>query len=274
MLSARLKPWLSERATAIAVVLFLFSLLLYTVAFLVEKGVQFLTPATVIAAIATALLLASVSVTIEQYLKIKLTDPDIISVLAARKLGVVQVQERHVTQGSFTGLPPDVLEGCHHELLIVAYAADSFVTRNRSWLVEALDSGKRVGLLILHPDQLEQPRQTEGRDLRHHIQNTLAICEQILDERPARRDTFAIRGYPGHLYYTGLFVDRYILAGSSVHKGLVGIQLKANYKTQHEGLVLTLAPSSKYAEYYSDSCKAVWDNGLNLLNSAPNTAAS
>jgi hypothetical protein len=164
MANTRLKPWLSERATALAFVLFLLSLFLYTVAFLIERGLQALSPATVLAAIATALLLASVSVTIEQYIKAKLTDPEVVSVLNARRLGIIHVQERNVTQDLFTGLPSDVLDGCHHELLILAYAADSFITRNRSWLTDALDSGRQVGILILHPDHLEQAKQTERRD--------------------------------------------------------------------------------------------------------------
>jgi len=273
MTRAHLKPWLGERATAIALVLFLLSLFLYTAAFLVERGFQSLSPATIIAAIATALLLSSVSVTIEQYVKAGLTDPDITSVLAARKLGVLKIQERNASQGSFTGMPDDVLAECHHELIVVAYSADSFVNRNRAWLADALDSDKRVGLLLLHPDRLEQATQTERRDVRPHLDTTIGICEQILAEKPARRGNFIVKGYPGHVYYTGVFVDRCIMSGHSVDRGTVRVQLKANYKTQHEGLVLTMSSNSRYAEFYSDSCKALWNNAVDLVTSASNETA-
>jgi len=269
MTRTHLKPWLAQRATAIAIILFLLSLCLYTAAFLVERGFQSLSPATILAAVATALLLSSVSVTIEKYVTSRLTDPDIVSILAIRQLGIAEIQERDVSSGLFTGMPPTLLTDCHHELLIVAYSADSFVNHQRKWLAQALDEGRVVGLLLLHPETLEQATQTELRDAGPHLQTTLGICKQLLAEKPDRKSNFKVKGHRGHFYFTGVLLDRFILEGESIHKGTVRIQLKANYKTQHEGLVITLTPDSKYAQFYSDSCKALWNAAEDLLANEP-----
>jgi hypothetical protein len=263
----RFKKWVGERAGALAVLLFCISLVLYGIAFLVEKGFTSLSPATFIAAIATALLLASVSVTLEQYIKTSLTDPEINSILVARKLGLHLIQERNVVQGMLTGMPSGMLDACNRELVIVAYSADNFVVRNRSWIIDSVKEGKHVGLLILHPDHLEQARQTERRDFRSQVDTPLGFCEQIVSECAGGPGSFRVRGYAGHFYYTGIFVDRHIFSGdsSSVHVGIVCIQLKANFRSQHEGIVLTLSPSSRYAEYYSISCRELWSESSDLL---------
>lgn len=264
----RFKRWLGEKAGVLAVLLFCISLILYGLAFLIEKGFSSLSPATIIAAVATALLLASASVTVEQYIKTSLTDPEINSILMARRLGLQLIQERNVTQDMFTGMPPAILERCNRELVIVGYSADNFVVRNRSWIIDAVKEGKHIGLLILHPNHLEQAKQTEKRDLSAQIDNALGLCEQIRLECAGATGSFRVRGYPGHFYYTGVFVDRYIFSGdpSSVHLGLVCVQLKANFRSQHEGIVMTLSSGSRYADYYSASCRQLWSESTDLLD--------
>lgn len=263
----RFKKWVSERAGALAILLFCIGFVLYGIAFLLEKGFSSLSPATVIAAVATALLLAAVSVTLEQYIKTSLTDPDVNSVLMVRKLGLQLIQERNVAQGLFTGMPAETLDACNRELVVVGYSADNFVVRNKSWIVDAVKEGKHIGLLILHPEHLDQAKQTEKRDLSSQIETTLGLCDQIVTECSGAPGSFKVRGYPGHFYYTGVFVDRYIFSGnpSSVHVGLVCIQLKANFRSQHEGIVLSLSRNSRYAEYYSLSCRELWSEAIDLL---------
>jgi hypothetical protein len=263
----RFKKWVGERAGALAILLFCIALVLYGIAFLIEKGLSSLSPATFIAAVATALLLASVSVTLEQYIKASLTDPEVNSVLMARKLGLQLIQERNVAQGLFTGMPPAILDACNRELVIVGYSADNFVVRNKAWIIDAVKEGKHIGLLILHPNNLDQAKQTEKRDLGSQIDTTLSLCGQLVSECAGAAGSFKVRGYPGHFYYTGIFVDRYIFSGnpSSVHVGLVCVQLKANFRSQHEGIVLTLSSNSRYAEYYSTSCRELWSESIDLL---------
>ncbi|MDA8019301.1 MAG: hypothetical protein MPN21_17815 [Thermoanaerobaculia bacterium] len=269
----KVKKWIGERAGAIAALLFVTSLVLYGVAFLIEKGLSALSPATVTAAVATALLLASVSVTIERYIKTSLTDPEIEAVLRARQLGLERIQERNVTQGLFTGLPKNLLAKCTKELLVLAYSADNFVVRNSSWIVDAVKHGKHVGLLILHPDDLDQAKQTERRDLRSQIETTLGLCEKVVADCADSEGSFDVRGFAGHFYYTGIFVDRYIFSGSpdSVHVGPVCVQLKANYRSQHEGIVLTFRRDSRFADFYSASCRELWSEADELLPRANET---
>jgi len=267
----RLKRWLGERSPFVAAGLFGLALLLYGVAYLIERGFTALSPATLLGAIATAFLLASVSVTIEQYIKTRLTDPDLKSVLAARLLGIEEIGERNMAQSKFTGMPTDTLENCQRELLILAYSADNFVERKRWWIEEALDDGKYIGILILHPNTPEQGVETENRKLDYQAKKTIDLCKQIIAKNPSWSSRLALRGYQGHLYFTGVLVDRNILrpTARSVHLGRVCVQLKANYMTQHEGIVLTLSPGSPYSAYYSVSCRELWERAASLLSDSP-----
>lgn len=267
----KIKKWLGEKAGFLAVALFVASLVLYGVAFLTEKGFNAFSPATVIAAVATALLLAATSVTLEQYVKSSLTDHEVGFVLMARSLGLSVVKERNVLQGKMTGLPDDIKDNCNRELVVVAYSADKFITGAQQWIMDYVDEGKHVGLLILHPENNEQATETEGRDISSQIETTLSIAHQIASRCRGKAGSFEVRGFRGHFYFTGVFVDRHIMVGdpSSVHVGLVCVQLKANYKSQHEGLVLTLAKGSRYAGYYSSSCRAVWLTSETLVMTRP-----
>ncbi len=268
----RLKQWLGARTNLLAATILGLSLVLYTIAYLLDKGLAGLTPGTVLAAVATALLLAAVSVTLEQYIKTKLTDGDVVSVLNSRRLGILQIQERNVLQGQITGMPSDILDSCRRELFIVAYAADNFVERHRSWIIDALDSGIRIGILVLHPDHLEQAEETEGLNIYSHVEKALVYNREILLDSGSGRDNFEVRGHQGHFYFTGIFVDRAITEESKTRsrEGMVCVQLKANFKSQHRGIVLTLAHDSPYSEYYSDSCRELWRRSTSLANATEN----
>ncbi len=267
MFRVRMKQWLGERASLVAVGLFALALFLYALAYLLEKGFTALTPGTVIGAVATALLLAAVSVTIEQYIKTNLTDIDVTSVLRSRELGIQQIAERNIARGRFTGLLKGFLDECREEIVILAYAGDNFIERNRAWIKEALRHGTQVGLLILHPEQLEQADQTEGRDISSHIQKTLGYCRQLVAENPPGVEKFEVRGYTGHLYYTAIFVDRQIKneVKGSEGTGRVCVQMKANYMSQHQGIVVTFNGKSPYSRYYTSSCRVLWQNSADLL---------
>ena len=107
----------------------------------------------------------------------------------------------------------------------------------------------------------------EGRDIGPHIQKTLGYCRQLIAEDSRRAKYLKVRGYAGHLYFTGAFVDRNIMQSENKsHKGIVGVQIKANFKSQHEGIVLTFRPGSRYSTYYTDSCCEIWNRSSDLLN--------
>ncbi len=263
----RLKHWIGERPGVIAGAITILALILYAVAYIIERGFTGLTPGTLIASVATALLLASISVTIEQYIKAKLTDREINTIITIRDLGIEQIQERNVSRGLFSGLPTGILNACHHEVVVLAYAADNFIERNRPWIAESLDEGIRVGLILLHPDTLEQAEQTEGRNITAHIQKTLAYCNQLIFENPERAKQLYVKGYTEHIYFSGVFIDRTIICSDTKHTklGLVSIQLKANFKSQHQGIVLTFSPESRYCDFYCKSCSEIWKRSCDLL---------
>jgi len=275
----RIKQWIGQRASFVAIGIFVLALILYAIAYIIERGFTGLSTGMVIAAVATALLLAAVSVTIEQYIKAKLSDQEVNTALKCREFGIQNLEERSLSRSIGLDLPTEILNACRSEVLVIAYSADNFIERNKSWVRKALDNGKSVGLLILHPEQLEQANQTENqRDIFPQIEKTLGYCKKIIAERSDRANHLKVRGYRGHFYFTGIFIDCNILQPSqSAPAGLVRIQLKANFKTQHEGLVLTFNPKSRYAIYYAESCRKIWNQAEDLLNAkeyatSPNTA--
>ena len=99
----RIKRWIGERAGWVAGSLFVISLILYTFAYLIEKGFASLSLGTILAAIATAILLASVSVTIEQYIKTNLSEHELDMIQVCRDFGIQAIQERIVERGEFAG---------------------------------------------------------------------------------------------------------------------------------------------------------------------------
>jgi len=247
---------------------FALALILYAVAYLIERGFTGLNKGTVIAAVATALLLAAVSVTIEQYIKAKLSDQEVNIALKCREFGIQNLEERSVSRGISLSPPHEVLKICRSEVLVIGYSADKFVEDCQPWIVEALDNGKYVGLLILHPEQLEQANQTETqRNIKPQIDKTLGYCKKFVAGSPKRAKHLRVRGYHGHFYFTGIFVDRSIVATSSASKnGPVRIQLKANFKSQHEGLLVAFNSNSRHATYYEESCREIWNQAEDLLN--------
>ena len=263
----RIKRWIGERAGWVAGSLFVISLILYTFAYLIEKGFASLSLGTILAAIATAILLASVSVTIEQYIKTNLSEHELDMMQVCRDFGIQAIQERIVERGEFAGLP-DLLEECRAEVLIVAYAADNFIEKKREWIVQSLGRGIKVGLLILHPDNLEQPKETQGLNFAPQTQKTLNYCEKLRKSKTPGIENFIVKGYAGHLYFTGIFVDRYITEPpkKKVKYGRACVQLKANYKSQHKGILLTFSSKSRQLEFYIDSCRQLWKRSEILVN--------
>jgi len=127
----------------------------------------------------TALLLAAVSATIEQYIKAKLSDQEVNTALKCRELGIQNLEERSLSRSIGLDPPTEILNACRSEVLVIAYSADNFIERNESWVREALDNGKSVGLLILHPEQLEQANQTENqRDIFPQINKPWDIAKK------------------------------------------------------------------------------------------------
>jgi hypothetical protein len=263
----RIKQWIGQRPSLVAGGIFVLALILYAIAYLIERGFTGLSTGAVIAAVATALLLAAVSVTIEQYIKAKLSDQEVSTALKCREFGIQNLEERSVSRGIGLSPPHELLNICRSEVLVIGYSADKFVEDYQSWIVEALDKGKYVGILILHPEQLEQANYTERqRDIKPQIKKTLGYCKKFVDESPEREKRLWVRGYRGHFYFTGIFVDRSIVTTtpSPSTNGPVRIQLKANFKSQHEGLLLTFNSQSRHATYYEESCREIWNRAEDL----------
>ena len=80
--------------------------------------------------------------------------------------------------------------------------------RNRPWIIDALKRGTHIGLLILDPEYLEQAFQTEDRDITPNLDKTTGYCKQLKEQYPKEMENFEVRGYAGHLYYTGIFSDQ------------------------------------------------------------------
>ena len=272
----RIKQWIGQRSGLVAGGIFVLALILYAIAYLIERGFTGLSTGIIIGAVATALLLAAVSVTIEQYIKAKLSDQEVNIAIKCREFGIQNLEERSVSRGIALDPPADILNTCRSEVLVIAYSADNFVERNKSWIIKALENGKYVGLLILHPKQLEQANQTEkGRDISPQTRKTLGYSKEFITGRPERANRLKVRGYSGHFYFTGILIDRNILRPpiSASTKGPVRIQLKGNFKSQHEGLVLTFNSRSKYAIYYEESCREIWNLARDLLNTKENATS-
>ena len=266
----QIKQRIGQKFNLIVGVLFLLALILYAVAYIIEKGFTGLSIVTITAAVATALLLTAVSVTIEQYIKANLSDQEVKTMLKCREFGVQNLEERSTFRRINIYPPANILHTCHSEVLVVAYSAENLVEANQSWITSALNNNKYIGLLILHPEHLEQANQTEkGRDIKSQICKTLEYCKALTKDSNRRAAHLKVKGYRGHFYFTGIFIDRNIwglpISNSHQVNGLVRIQLKANFKSQHEGLVQTFNPQSKYAIYYEESCREIWKRSEDLL---------
>lgn len=266
----KIKQWIIQNSNSIAGGIFVFALILLAIAYIIERGFTGLSTATIIAAVATALLLASVSVTIEQYIKANLSNQEVRIILKYREFGIYDLEERSTSRRVNIYPPAKILDACRSEVLIIAYSAENFVEANQSWIAKALDNNKYIGLLILHPEHLEQANQTEkGRNIKSQIGKTLEYCKALTKDSNRRAAHLKVKGYRGHFYFTGIFIDRNIW-GLPINNpyqvnGLVRIQLKANFKSQHEGLVPTFNPQSNYASYYEESCREIWKRSEDLL---------
>lgn len=268
----QIKQRIGQKFNLIVGVLFLLALILYAVAYIIEKGFTGLSIVTITAAVATALLLTAVSVTIEQYIKANLSDQEVKTMLKCREFGVQNLEERNTFRRINIYPPANILDTCHSEVLILAYSAENFIEANQQWIAKALDNNIYIGLLIIHPEHLEQAKQTEkGRNIKPQIDKTLGYCKALTKDSNKRAAHLKAKGYRGHFYFTGIFIDRNIW-GLPINNpyqvnGLVRIQLKANYKSQHIGLLPTFNPQSYYATYYEESCREIWKRAEDLFES-------
>lgn len=245
--------------------LFIIAIILYALAYIAKEGLKGLTLSTLLAAIATSVLIASVSLIVERLIKSILSEDEILS--KTKSLGINNIGEREIFQIPGLIALESLFEGTHNEFLISGYSANYFTEYSQKTIPEALDNKKFVGILILHYDHLEQADQTEGRDISPQIKQTLDWCKKIINERPERKEFLKVKGFKSHFYFTGVFIDCSIIKqlNKNSQAGIVRIQLKANFKTQHEGLVLDFNYGSPYASYYADSCRKIWNESVDLL---------
>lgn len=255
-----LRKWSKQRHVWISFLVLVAAFFLYGISYFFEKGFQTINPATLSAAVGTALLLASLSVLIDSWLKRQLSDRKLVLALKCEDCGIEDIEQRDVERNLKVTPPPEPFKLCREEIICLAPAGDYFVKHHLEKIGRMLDKGKYVGMLILHPDQPGQALETGDDHVPHAVEATIKLCRRLIKEKPERKEFLKVRGFRGHFYFSGILVDRFIVKplSSSSKKQSVRIQLKANFMTQLKGIILTFNSPSLWADYYEQSCRRLW----------------
>jgi len=227
---------MNRRLVFAAVGMFLLSLALYATAWIVRSGWQLAAPG-FLEAIANGLLLAGLALLIERAVSTRLLEAHEALVRKVEELGISFAAYRNDQAGG--ALPdPALIAHAKREVVILGYSLDNYLQTHLTQLSGLLLRGVRLGLLTLDPEHLEQADETEGRSLKGNIDGVKHVVEKL---KSSGREMVQFYHYSGHMYFTGIFVDREILPtkGESPQRGRLGVVGFPRFRGQHDMLLVT-----------------------------------
>ncbi len=165
-----------------------------------------------------------------------LRDKSLLSIIDS--IGLTDIENRN-DRG--TALPPEQFyEMAKHEIVITGVSAYRTFDQNINLLRTMLKAGKRLYILILHPDSedvvfLSQP-ELENHDIRLDILSVINKAKRFSREHQGFRIRFMKKLPP----FTGVMIDGNVEPVGELLdiEGLIRVQPRAVYKTLHKGFVL------------------------------------
>ncbi len=161
---------------------------------------------------------------------------------AARQAGLVDIENR---QNDRNLLPPkEFYESARSEIAMLALTAFRTFDMDIGHVRQALDSGKRVRVLILRPDSPAIPGLTklhEGLNIQSQIEDVIGkIHHAAFHTHPG----FEIRFLANVPPFTSVMIDGDISATTDSPDdqfGQIRVQPATRYQTQHKGLIVQFA---------------------------------
>jgi hypothetical protein len=192
----------------------------------------------------------------------------VIMLRAIAMVGLVDVEDRN---NDLHALPPaKIYKAARREIAITAITAFRSFDQGIGDIIEALDVGKRVYFLILHPDSPDVQRVTGNEDLSIELQ-IATVLDRIHAKDLARYPNFKIKFTRELLPFTVVMIDGDIAAiGTPADRqAQIRIQPRTASGTQHKGVVLQFKKRRGHAanafDYFADDVRKQWRDAEELL---------
>lgn len=181
---------------------------------------------------------------------------------AVNSVGMVDIENREDTTAP---LPPhQFYERALHEIVITGISAYRTFDQHLDVLKECLKSGKKVYVLILHPDSkvLTELSQLEGKDVAADIHEVLRVMNQAgLHAHPGLTVRFRESLPP----FTGVMIDGDLVPTgehAQDQNGQIRVQPVSAHRSQHRGIVLQLrktqGPPVGTFDFFADDLRSQW----------------
>ncbi len=197
------------------------------------------------------------------------TNPRKVSLLEAiESVGLVDIENRN-DRG--LALPPEQFyDMAKHEIVITGVSTYRTFDQDIDLLHRILKAGKRLCILILHPDAedvklLSRP-EFEDRDIRFEVVYVVSIAKRLSQQYP----DFHIRFMEKLPPFTGVMIDGDIEpAGEPLdQEGQIRVQPRAAYKSQHQGMIVQLKKLvGVYTgpfDYFAQDMREQWRHAVRL----------
>lgn len=181
---------------------------------------------------------------------------------AVNSVGMVDIENR---EDRVAPLPPhQFYERAKHEIVITGISAYRTFDQHLGVLHQCLKSGKKVYVMILHPDSkvLAEQSQMEGKDMAVEIREVLRVIKQAeLHNHPG----FTIRFRESLPPFTGVMIDGDIVPTGECARdenGQIRVQPVSSHRSQHSGIVLQLrktqGPPVGTFDFFADDLRSQW----------------
>jgi len=182
---------------------------------------------------------------------------------ALQSVGLVDIENRDDKQHA---LPPaqsfDIAE---REIALSGISAYRTFDQNINEIKQALGNGRRIFVLILHPDspEIQKISEREKRDIRGDIMQTIATINR---EGFAKRSGFQIKFLEKLPQFTAVMTDGDISPIGEVpqdHNGQIRIQPTTTHNTHHGGIILQFKKKSEKPagafDHFADEFRHQWN---------------
>ena len=182
-------------------------------------------------------------------------------------VGLVDIENRNNLERA---LPPAAFYNeAKREIVISAITAFRTFDQNLSLIMKAIDDGKKVFILIMHPksQDIEFLQKREAPDIKSQLNE---VINQIKKEELYKKSGFQIRFMQRLPFSTSVMIDGDLSPLGLYPKdqeGQIRVQPGAVHKTQHSGVIMQfrkkdIGKEAGVFDYFAQNLRKEWDEGL------------
>ncbi|MFH1524400.1 MAG: hypothetical protein ABIF04_05495 [Chloroflexota bacterium] len=182
---------------------------------------------------------------------------------ALNSVGLVDIENRDDKKHA---LPPaQFFDMAEREIAFSGISAYRTFDQNISEIKQALGNGRRIFVLILHPDSsaIQGISEKEKRDIRGDIMQTLATINR---EGFAKRSGFQVKFLEKLPQFTAVMADGDIAPIGEIpqdHNGQIRVQPTTTHNTHHGGIILQFKKKSEKPagafDHFADEFRHQWN---------------